>query len=421
MDHVLGLRCLICGRLYRPDEIEYVCPDHGTEGIVDVEYDYDAIGGHSSPQLLGKEPGMWRYRPLLPIEASSEVPPLLVGDTPLVAASRLAAELGIAEVWVKDEGRQPTASLKDRASAMAVVKATERGIDTITTASTGNAAAALAGLCAASGMRAVIFVPGSAPQGKIAQLLAYGANLVLVDGSYDQAFEMSMAAAAATGWYNRNTGFNPYMSEGKKTVVFEVCEQLAWSAPDAVAVGVGDGCIIGGVHKGLSDLLALGWIDHMPRLIGVQAEGSAFLAEAWTSGEDPLHKEPIAASTVADSISADLPRDRLKAMRAVVATEGAFVTVSDEQILQAIPQVARGCGVFGEPAAAAAWAGSRVAADLGLIGPADRLVVLNTGNGLKDAAAAMRASELVESTSVKVSAGAAGLDEAMNQLEKAGK
>ncbi|MEX1207017.1 MAG: threonine synthase [Acidimicrobiia bacterium] len=420
MDNVLGLRCLICGRLYRLDEIEYVCPDHATEGIVDVEYDYDVIGTQASPQRLGQESGMWRYRPLLPIESSSVPPPLLVGDTPLVAAPRLATELGIAAVWVKDEGRQPTASLKDRASAMAVVKATERGVDTITTASTGNAAAALAGLCAASGKRAVIFVPGSAPQGKIAQLLAYGAKVVLVDGSYDQAFEMSMAAAAATGWYNRNTGFNPYMSEGKKTVVFEVCEQLAWSAPDAIAVGVGDGCIIGGLHKGLSDLLALGWIDHMPRLIGVQAEGSAFLAEAWRSGEDPLHKAPVAASTIADSISAGLPRDRLKAMRAVVETEGAFVTVSDEEILQAIPQVARGCGVFGEPAAAAAWAGTLAAADLGLIGAEDRLVVLNTGNGLKDAPAAMRASELVESTMVKVSPGRAGLDEAMSRLEKAG-
>lgn len=421
MDHVLGLRCLICGRRYRADEIEYVCPDHGDDGVVDVEYDYEAIGGRLSPQRLGPEPGMWRYRALLPIEASAEPPPLLVGDTPLVAAPRLAAGLGVAGLWVKDEGRQPTASLKDRASAMAVVKATERGIDTITTASTGNAAAALAGMCAAAGKRAVIFVPGSAPQGKIAQLLAYGATVVLVDGSYDEAVEMSMAAAATTGWYNRNTGFNPYMTEGKKTVAFEVCEQLGWAAPDVIAVGVGDGCIIGGLHKGLGDLLALGWIDHMPRLIGVQAEGSAFLAEAWASGEDPLHKAPIAATTVADSISAGLPRDRLKAMRAVTATEGAFVTVSDEEILQAIPEVARGCGVFGEPAAAAAWAGSRVAADFGLVGSGDRLVVLNTGNGLKDAAAAMRASELVESTTVKVAPGPAGLEEAMNRLEKAGR
>lgn len=417
MDHVIGLRCLVCGRRYRPDEIEYVCPEHGAEGIVDVEYDYDVIGARASPPRLGGEPGMWRYRSLLPVEVWSEPPPLVVGGTPLVAAPRLAGEIAVAEVWVKDEGRQPTASLKDRASAMAVVKAAERGIDTITTASTGNAAAALAGMCAAAGRRAVIFVPASAPKGKVAQLLAYGASVIMVDGTYDEAFEMSMGAASNTGWYNRNTGFNPYMSEGKKTVVFEVCEQLAWSAPDVIAVGVGDGCIIGGLHKGLRDLVALGWIDHMPRLIGVQAEGSAFLAEAWWSGEDVLTKAPIRTYTVADSISAGLPRDRLKAMAAVVETGGAFVTVSDEQILQAIPDMARGCGVFGEPAAAAAWAGMRIAAGSRLVGPADRVVVLSTGNGLKDAGAAVRASELVQSTVLRVPPGRDGLNHAMRRLQ----
>jgi threonine synthase len=416
MDHVTGLRCLVCGRVYRPDEIEYVCPEHGSEGIVDVEYDYELITTRASPHRLRREPGMWRYRALLPVAPESEAPPLLVGATPLVAAPRLAAEIGAARVWVKDEGRQPTGSLKDRASAVAVVKAAERGVDTITTASTGNAAAALAGMCAAVQTRAVIFVPASAPEAKIAQLLTFGAAVVLVEGTYDEAYTMSMAAAKATGWYNRNTGFNPYMSEGKKTVVFEVCEELGWSAPDVITVGVGDGCIIGGIHKGLRDLLALGWIDRMPRLIGVQAEGSAFLAEAWRAGEDPLTKAPIEARTIADSISAGLPRDRIKAMNAVTQTGGAFLTVTDREILEAIPAVARGCGVFGEPAAAAAWAGARAAASLGLIGGEDRVVVVNTGNGLKDVAAAAHAAELAGSAPVRVPPDAAGLDEAMARL-----
>ncbi len=200
--------------------------------------------------------------------------------------------MGLKHVWVKDDGRNPTASFKDRASAIAVVKAQEKGAEIITTASTGNAAAALCGLCASVEQPNVIFVPKSAPPAKIAQLLVFGSTVMLVDGTYDDAFELCLEAADAFGWYNRNTGFNPYMSEGKKTVSFEICEQLGWDAPDVIFVSVGDGCIIGGVHKGLKDLLALGWIDKMPRIIGVQAAGSNFMAEAWENGEDVLTKAP---------------------------------------------------------------------------------------------------------------------------------
>lgn len=417
---VLALRCLVCGRSYLPDDIDYVCPDHGRDGVLDVEYDHQAIGAAWSPGTLPAAAGMWRYLPLLPVADASSAPPIPVGGTPLVAAPRLAVSAGLGDVWVKDEGRQPTASLKDRASAMAVVKAAERGIGTLTTASTGNAAAALAGMCAAAGRRAVIFVPESAPQAKITQLLVFGASVVLVAGSYDQAVELSMVAAERRGWYNRNTGFNPYMTEGKKTVVFEICEQLGWRAPDAIAVGVGDGCIIGGIHKGLRDLLALGWIDRMPRLIGVQAEGSQFLAEAWRNGEDPLTKPIAPAHTVADSISAGMPRDRLKAMAAVLETDGVFVTVGDEEILAAIPEVARNCGVFGEPAAAAAWAGTRAAARNGFIGSGDEVVVVNTGSGLKDVAAATRGAEMSGVSVVHAPADLAGLDEALDRLPLGG-
>jgi threonine synthase len=415
MEHVLGLDCLVCGERYDPGAIDYVCPRHGEDGIVDVAYDYEAIGAAVGPDSLSGR-GMWRYRALLPVEAATVVPPILVGSTPMHSATRLAEAVGAGEVWVKDEGRQPTASLKDRASAMAVAKATEAGARVVTTSSTGNAAAALSGICASVGMANVIFVPASAPPAKITQLLAYGSTVLLVDGVYDDAVALCMHAAAARGWYNRTTGFNPYMSEGKKTVSYEIAEDLGWEAPDAVFVSVGDGCIIGGVYKGFADLAALGWIDRMPRIYGVQAEGSNYLAEAWARGEDVLTKPPISASTVADSISAGLPRDRIKAIRAVEATEGAYVTVSDRQILAAIPSMARGSGVFGEPAGAAAYAGLVEAAALGLVGGGDRVVVINTGSGLKDVAAARTAAEAAGTQPILVEASVDALDRVLNQL-----
>ncbi|MEZ4518683.1 MAG: pyridoxal-phosphate dependent enzyme [Chloroflexota bacterium] len=206
------------------------------------------------------------------------------------------------------------------------------------------------------------------------------------------------------------------MSEGKKTASFEICEQLDWQAPDRIFVSVGDGCIIGGLHKGLKDLLALGWIDHMPQLMGVQAAGSNYLAEAWENGEDVLTKRPIAAHTLADSISAGLPRDRLKAMAAVTETDGAFVTVSDEEILAAIPAMARGSGVFGEPAGAAAYAGLVKAVEQGLIGRDERIVVLNTGSGLKDVAGAMKGVELTHSQAHIVEPSLTAVQEVMGRL-----
>jgi threonine synthase len=220
-----------------------------------------------------------------------------------ISRATLASNLGLKTVWVKDDGLEPTGSFKDRASAIAVVKALEKGARIITTASTGNAAAALSGLCASVGQMNVIFVPETAPQAKIAQLLVFGSRVILVKGSYDDAFELCLKAAKTYGWYNRNSGYNPYMTEGKKTAAYEICEQLEWEAPDRIFVSVGDGCIIGGLHKGLKDLLALGWIDKMPKLMGVQAAGSSYLYTAWKNGEDILTKPPIIAQTVADSIS----------------------------------------------------------------------------------------------------------------------
>jgi threonine synthase len=419
MDHVVGLKCTICGEEYGVDEAEYVCPRHGDDGILDVVYDYKRVAQRTSPDQLASDPtcSIWRYLPLLPVDAetvreigdpaSPSNPLFSVGWTPLYPAPRLAAQLGLKHLWVKDDGRQPTASFKDRASAIAVVKTREMGYEVVTTASTGNAAAALSGLCAAVEQPNVIFVPRTAPQAKVAQLLAYGSTVMLVDGTYDQAFELCLEAARAFGWYNRNTAYNPYMSEGKKTAAYEVCEQLGMGdsrleirdcksqsrlqAPDVILIPVGDGCIIGGIHKGLRDLAALGWIDHVPRLIGVQATGSSPLVDAWERGLEGWEMAPIEAHSIADSIVAGLPRDRIKALRAVRQTGGAFIRVDDDEILAAIPALAQGCGVFAEPAAAAAYAGLVRAVAERLVGPDDRVVVLATGSGLKDVASAMKA------------------------------
>ena len=403
MSHILGLKCTICGAEYEPDKVEYVCPRHGDDGTLDAVYDYAKIRRRLNPRRLAENapPSIWRYLPLLPVDAAAarrlveHTTLATVGWTPLYSAPRLAAALGLRHLWVKDDSRQPTSSFKDRASAIAVLKTRERQAAMVTTASTGNAAAALAGLCAAVAQPNVIFVPRTAPEAKVAQLLAYGATVLLVDGTYDQAFELCLEASRAFGWYNRNTAYNPYMTEGKKTAAYEICEQLTsrqtqsagrLNAPDVLLIPVGDGCIIGGVHKGLRDLLALGWIERMPRLIGVQASGSAPLVDAWERGLEGWEMTPVPAHSVADSIVAGLPRDRIKALRAVRETGGRFIRVSDEEILAAIPALAQGCGVFAEPAAAAAYAGLVKAVQAGHIAADERVVVLATGSGLKDIA-----------------------------------
>ena len=404
MKNILELKCLICEKRYYPDEVDYVCPDHGDEGVLDVIYDYDFISRQFSKESLLKSNdfSIWRYQPLLPVDPRVAVPSLSIGWTPLYHSPRLSSDLGLKNVWVKDDGRQPTASFKDRASAIAVVKAKEKGAEIITTASTGNAAAALSGLCASMQQANVIFVPETAPQAKIAQLLVFGSRVFLVKGTYDDAFELCLKATRNYGWYNRNSGFNPYMTEGKKTAAYEICEQLDWKAPDCIFVSVGDGCIIGGLHKGLKDLMALRWIDKMPKLMGVQAAGSNYMYAAWKNKEDILTKTPINAQTVADSISAGLPRDRIKALAAVNETDGAFICVEDNDILGAIPELARSTGVFAEPAGAAAYAGLVKAVEQQLVSGDETIVVLNTGNGLKDVAGAMQAVDLVGTTPFRV-------------------
>jgi threonine synthase len=404
MAEFLGYRCHRCGREFPPDAFFYTCPDDGAN--VDVVLDLDRIRSRTSPQDISasREPSIWRYLPLLPVREPRHrgTPLWSVGWTPLLEPRRLAKQLGLRALWLKDDGRNPTASFKDRASAVVVARAQEIGVETVVTASTGNAGAALAGMAAAASQPAVILAPRTAPPAKVAQLLIFGAQVLLVDGTYDQAFDLTIEAAAALGWYCRNTGYNPFTAEGKKTAAFEICEQFpgaqgkgdasprAWDSPDAVIVSVGDGNIISGLHKGFRDLHDLGWIERMPRLIGVQAEGSAAIYNAFAAGAQEI--TPVHSETIADSISVDLPRDGLRALRAVRATNGAFLTVPDSAILAAIRDLGRVEGIFVEPAAATAYAGLVEAVRQGMVDPGERIVVVLTGSGLKDVRAAMQAA-----------------------------
>lgn len=388
-----GLRCAHCGTLYDPGQVQYACLIDGA--TLDAEYDYDSIRTHIEAEGWPNVRGMWRYKPALPIPVEAVEPPLLVGDTPLTSSDVASARLNVRRVWVKDDGRNPTASLKDRASSFIVGKAFADRHPVVTTASTGNAAAALAGTAASVGLPVVIFVPASAPTAKITQLMIYGAHVLLVDGTYDDAFDLCLQASDQFGWYCRNTGYNPYTREGKKTVSYEIAEGLSgatgqFRAPDVVMVSVGDGNIISGVHKGFKDLHALGLINHVPRIIGVQAKGSNALYTAWKTGQDPHTLTPIKAETLADSISAGLPRDPILAVRAATETRGAFIEIPDDAILAAIPDLARLTGIFTEPASAATWAGALAASQQGIIGAEDEVVLILTGNGLKDIATAQR-------------------------------
>ncbi len=393
MADVKELRCVIGDCRFGVDELSYTCPEHGELGTLDILYDYAALRASLDRDAISASSvsNCWRYKALMPVAPEARVPPLSVGWTPLYDAPRIAETLGLRQVWVKDDGANPTGSLKDRASALVLARALARGFKTVSAASTGNAAAALAGLGASlPAVDIVIFVPASAPAAKIAQLLVYGAEVLLVEGSYDEAFDLCMRTCAAQGWHSRNTGVNPYTTEGKKTAALEIAEQLNWRAPDAVVVSVGDGSIISGIHKGFRDLLELGWIEAMPRLIGAQAAGSAVLAKAFEAGLAAQDIQRERASTIADSIASALPRDRAKALRAVRSSGGGFVTVSDAEILAAIPEFAQQSGVFAEPAAAAAYAGLKRAAESKLVERGESVCVVSTGSGLKDVDSARR-------------------------------
>lgn len=387
MRHVLCGRCVKCGREYEavPNLTNCECG-----GILDIIYDYDYIKANFTKEDLARRDNrsMWRYRELLPVEPDTPDTPLRVGWSPLYEADRLAKMLGIKKLWVKDDGINPTASLKDRASAMAVAKAKEAGAKVIACSSTGNAASSLAGNAAAAGLKTYIFVPSRAPKGKVAQLMTFGATVISVQGSYEDTFELSKQAIDRWGWYNRNAAINPYLSEGKKTVGLEIAEQLNWKMPDYIAISVGDGCTIAGLWKGLKDLHAIGFIDKLPRLISAQAEGCHPINRAIETNE-PWY--PMEENTLADSIAVGVPRNADKALMAIRESNGIAVNVTDEEIMAAQKLLGTTCGVFGEPAGVTGAAGLKKLCEQGKI-PADATVVsVVTGNGLKDVANAIKA------------------------------
>ena len=388
LKNVKCAKCVKCGKEYpaTPDVTTCECG-----GILDIVYDYDYIKSRLTKEKLAarKDMTMWRYRELLPIEEETENTPLRVGNTPLYEEPRLAEMLGLGHLYVKDDGLNPTSSLKDRASAMAVAKAREAGKDIIACSSTGNAASSLAGNAAAAGMKTYIFVPSRAPKGKVAQLLTFGATVVSVQGNYEETFELSSKAIDRWGWYNRNAAVNPYLSEGKKTVSLEICEQLQWKAPDYIAVAVGDGCTIGGVWKGLKDLYAIGFIDKLPRLISCQAEGCCPLNRA-IQEKAPWH--PMEENTLADSIAVGVPRNPDKALQAIEESHGLVVNVSDAEIMAAQKLLGSVCGLFGEPAGVTGTAGVRKLCEMGVLGKDDTVVTMISGNGLKDVENAIKAA-----------------------------
>ncbi|MCP4249874.1 MAG: threonine synthase [bacterium] len=396
MSFVSHLQCVRCGQSYGPTKVGFTCPTCGPdEGILDVVYDLPAVGRNFTlSDLMDAPPSHWRYGPLLPLEKRHAGRDWPIGWTPLTEVPSLANRVGVKRLRIKDEGRSLSGSFKDRASSVGVVRALDAGAKAIACASTGNAATSLAACAALAGLPAYIFVSQAVPAGKLAQLLIYGARVFKVQGTYAQAYDLCMQACERFGWYNRCCAYNPYLVEGKKTGGMELAEQCFADPPDWVAVSVGDGCTIAAIGKGLRQMRELEIIDWSTRLLGVQAEDVAPIAgvfEADPNGRaEPDALPPCDGDTFADSINVPVPRNWRKAVRAVRQCEGTFVTVSDDQIAEAMRITGHHAGVFAEPAGATSVAGIAQAVADGIIDRRASVVAMLTGNGLKDLDGARR-------------------------------
>ena len=389
MSLVTKLVCVNCRKAYSEGQAD-TCPVCGPQrGILDVQFDLEAAKKTLTRQSLADRPrNHWRYHELLPLEISSIPFDDSVGWTPIIEAPRLARELGIKRLRLKDDGRNPSGSFKDRPSSVGVARALQLKAKAIACASTGNAATSCARAAALAGLPCYVFVAQFAPEGKLAQLLAYGACIFRVQGTYDQAFELCNQACGRFGWYNRNAAINPYLVEGKKTGGMELAEQLADDPPQWVAASVGDGCSIAGIHKGIASMKAVGVTNWAARMLGMQAAGCDPVARAFASGKFDFSTP---GTTYADSINVDVPRNAIKAVNAVRESGGAFVAATDEQIMRAVALTGKLSGVFAEPAAACAVAGIGVARQRGILGADADVVAFITGNGLKDIAGALKA------------------------------
>jgi len=383
MTYVTQYRCTKCQSLYDYDPHMNVCSKCEDSGILDIEYDYQAIKKVFNPTTLKNEKNdsIWRYLPLLPVEKTYTKDTLKVGWTPLYQSKHLKDKYRVKALYFKDDGMNPTQSLKDRASVIACVKALELNHEVIACSSTGNAASSLAGQAAKLGLKTVIFVPKRAPTGKLTQLMAFGAKLIKVNGDYKKAYQLSKEAIDHYHWYNRNAAINPHMVEGKKTVALEIAEQLDFHLTDWIIISVGDGCSIAGVYKGFYDLLQLGMIDKIPKLIGVQSEGCRPFYDAFHQQKPITEAEE---NTIADSIAVGIPRNPIKGLNAVKKSQGTFVKVRDDEIMEALIELGHQEGIFSEPAAAASYAGFIKAKKDHIIQDDDTVTVIVTGNGLKD-------------------------------------
>src|SRR6056297_971149 len=385
MKYVKNLKCTNCGQTYEAIPERYLCDTCGGKGILEVQYKYEKIKEDWNKEKLSQnnESSIWRYMPLLPIIETTQKPNLRIGHTPFYNSKKMAKKLGLKNLVIKDDGLNPTGSLKDRASAIAVVKAKEAGAKTASCSSTGNAASSLAGNIASmeDEMKAIIFVPERAPAGKVAQLLVYGAEVVSVQDSYEETYYLSDRAIKKWGWYNRNAAINPYLVEGKKTAAIEMAEQLNWEIPDWVVFSVGDGCTIAGAYKGFYDLKQIGFIDKIPKLLGVQAQGCAPITRAFHSGNE---LEVTQENTLADSIAVGKPRNYQKAIAGIKSSGGTMINVKDEEILEMMSLLGESSGIFGEPAGVAGLAGVKKMAAADRIDSEEKVAAVITGNGLKD-------------------------------------
>jgi threonine synthase len=380
-------RCTDCHKTFERDTVRYLCPACGKKfvagqplhGVLEVVFDYAYIKQH-----FDKSAPNWE---LFSAVEAQYFPEYSVGNTPLSRAPRLETQLGLNNIWIKNDGLNPSGSLKDRASFLVVAEANRINENTVVAASTGNAASALAAVAAAAGKKAIIFVPKTAPQAKLVQIIQYGAEIKLVNGTYDDAFRLSLEYTATRQGLNRNTAYHPLTIEGKKTVGLEIIAQNNFKVPDAILVPVGDGVIISGVYKAFYDLKCAQLITKLPKLICVQAEHSNAIHDYIQTG---VYRNAINPLTIADSISVAAPSNAHMAKRAVELTDGFSILVSDDEILAGQTLLASNTGVFAEPAAAATVAALQKICTKGLLHKNEQIILLITGNGLKDINAAMR-------------------------------